>query len=256
VAESFAAVCVMNGGAVAGVTCFATDHAEGLTLLDKATRPIALGQTTPPFGPTGTASDLFFNPSCTALFATVKSNPPAAGTFYIWTVEDGKVSAMAKTQQISDMLVIFGSAFEGSDSELLVTDASYGASILHVTPSFDLIETAHTIIPGQAAICWGTYSSRFNSAYIFDAGNTNITVLDPVTGAVKDKIIMDPSVGGALDNAIDRSWLYVMGVDASIEVISLLGENHGVTPTQVQKLDLSAIGSRKGWQGFAIYPSS
>lgn len=246
----------MNGGAVAGVTCFATDHAKGLTLLDKTTRPIALGQTTPPLGPTGTTSDLFFNPSCTALFATVKSNPPAAGTFYIWKVENGKVSATAKTQQISDMLVIFGSVFEGSDSELLVTDAAYGASILHVAPDFTLTETAHTVIPGQVAICWAVYSSRFNSAYILDVGNTNITVLDPVTGAVKDKIIMDPSVGGAFDSAIDRSWLYVLGGDASVEVISLLGENHGVTPTQVQKLDLTAIGSRKGWLGLAIYPSS
>jgi len=246
----------MNGGAVAGVTCFATDHAKGLTPLDKVTRPIALGQTTPPFGPTGTTSDLFFNPSCTALFATVKGNPPAAGTFYIWMVENGKVSETAKTQQISDMLVIFGSAFEGSDSTLLVTDAAYGASILQVAPDFTLTEIAHTVIPGQVAICWGIYSSRFNSAYIFDAGNTNITVLDPVTGAVKDKIIMDPSAKGALDNAIDRSWLYVLGGDASVEVINLLGENHGVTPIQVQKLDLSALGSRKGWQGFTIYPSS
>ncbi len=256
IAKHSSAVCVMNGGAVAGVTCFVTDHARGLTLLDNAPRPIALGQTTPPFGPTGTASDLFFNPSCTALFATIKSNPPAAGTFYIWEVEDGKVSATAKTQQIPDMLVIFGSAFERSDSELLVTDAAYGASILHVTPELELIETAHTIIPGQVASCWGTYSARFNSAYIFDAANTNITVLDPVTGAVKDKIIMDPTVGGAFDSAIDRRWLYVLGGDASVEVISLLGENHGATPAQVQKLDLSAVGSRKGWQGFAIYPSS
>lgn len=254
----FAAVCVMNGGAIAGVTCFATDHAKGLTVLDKTTRPIALGQTTPPFGPTGTASDLFFNPSCTALFATIKGNPPGPGTYYIWPVDGGKVSETAITQQIGDMLVIFGSAFEGSDSELLVTDASYGASIVHVgpPPSFELTETAHTIIPGQVAICWGTYSSRFNSAYIFDAGSTNITVLDPVTGAVKDKIIMDPTAKGAFDNAIDRTWLYVLGGDASIEVIALLGENNGVTPTEVQKFDLSYIGSRKGWQGFAIYPSS
>ena len=147
-------------------------------------------------------------------------------------------------------------SFEGSDSELLVTDAAYGASILHVSPSFELTETAHIVIPGQIAICWGTYSSRFNSAYIFDAANTNITVLDPVTGAVKDKIIMDPTAMGAFDIAIDRTWLYVLGGDASIEVISLLGENHGVTPTQVQKFDLSYFGSRKGWQGFAIYPSS
>jgi hypothetical protein len=255
-ANSLATACVMNGGAVAGVTCFATDHVKGLTLLDKVTRPIALGQTTPPFGPTGTTSDLFFNPSCTALFATVKGNPPGLGTFYIWPVDDGKVSATAKTQQISDMLVIFGSAFEGSDSELLVTDAAYGASILHVTPSFELIETAHTVIPGQVAICWGTYSSRFDSAYIFDVGNTNITVLDPVTGAVKDKIIMDLTALGAFDNAIDRTWLYVLGGDASVEVIDLSGETHGVTPHQVQKLDLSGIGSRKGWQGFTIYPSS
>jgi hypothetical protein len=246
----------MNGGAIAGVTCFATDHAKGLTVLDKSTRPIALGQTTPPFGPTGTTSDLFFNPSCTALFATVKGDPPGLGTFYIWPVYDGKVSETAKTQQIGDMLVIFGSAFEGSDSELLATDASYGASILYVSPSFELTETAHTVIPGQVAICWGTYSSRFNSAYIFDVGNTNITVLDPVTGAVKDKIIMDPTAKGAFDNAIDRTWLYVLGGDASIEVISLLGENHGITPTQVQKFDLNYFGSRKGWQGFAIYPSS
>jgi hypothetical protein len=35
--------CVINGGAVGGVSCFSTDHAEGLTPVG-GLRPIALGQ--------------------------------------------------------------------------------------------------------------------------------------------------------------------------------------------------------------------
>lgn len=243
---------------MAGVTCFSVDHAKGLTVQDTKTRSLgsALQQTTPAFGPLGTASDIFFNPSGTALFATIKGNPPTPGTYFIWPVVNGKVSATAITHVINDMIAPFGSAFLGSDSELLVTDASFGASILKVTSSFDLIETAHTAIPGQGAICWGTYSARFNSAYIFDVTTPNITVLDPVTGAVKGQIDMVPSSLGAFDNAIDRTWMYVLGGDDSVEVISLLGSNHGKMPTQVQKFDLTGFAVRKGLQGFAIYPSS
>ena len=226
-----------------------------MKVLDKKPRPVGLTQTTPPTGPSNTVSDILFNPSGTALFATIKGTPPAPGTFYIWPVDDGKVSETPITHQIKDMLVIFGSAFLSSDSELLVTDAAYGASILHVTPSFDLIETAHTVIPGESAICWGLYEPRFHSAYIFDVGKTNITVLDPVSGAVKGDIVLDPSVLGAYDNAVDRTHLYILGGDASVAVVDLEGSNSGKAPKQVQKFDLSKLGSRKGWQGFAVYPS-
>ena len=79
--------CVVNGGAKSGVSCFKTDHAQGLASIGKL-RPFPQGlhQSTPPTGPPLTTSDIDFNPSSTALFVTIKGDamaiPPKPGYIY------------------------------------------------------------------------------------------------------------------------------------------------------------------------------
>src|SRR5947207_7717037 len=62
--------CVVNGGAKDGVTCFSVDAAKGLDTLDTAPRPFNIGQSTPPSGPLGTVSDIFFAPDNSSLIVT------------------------------------------------------------------------------------------------------------------------------------------------------------------------------------------
>ncbi|MCJ1476467.1 hypothetical protein MMC13_005133 [Lambiella insularis] len=252
-------VCAVSGGAINGVTCFSVDHEKGLTLLDQQPRSMspALMQTTPPVGPPGTSSDLFFNPSSTALFGVVKGDPgtsPAtASTWFAWPVVDGKVSTTAVISQIPDLLVNFGGNFVNDDT-IASIDASFGVAILKVSPTFQITEEVHTVVPGQVAICWGAYAPRFETFYAPDTGSTVVTEIDPATGAIKEQWSYDPSAGNPFDFAIDRTWMYVLTGNASVVVIDLEGSNHGKVPYLVQNLDISEGGSKKMYQGMATYP--
>ena len=252
--------CVLNGGAIGGVACFSVDHAAGLKPLGPL-RPIPKGlhQTTPPEGPPNTAADIVFNPSSSALFATIKGDPTTKpvtnGYTYIWPVADGKIATEPKAFQAPDIVLDFSLNFLGSDSHALLTDPAFGASIVSISPSFDITETAHIPIPFEGADCWGVYAPRFNSAYVIDAGNPNITVVDPASGKVKGVIKYDASAMGGFDTAIDRTYMYVLAGSDGIVVLDLEGSHEGVVSKQVQQYDLSALGPRQQWQGMAIYPS-
>ena len=58
---------------------------------------------------------------------------------------------------------------------------------------------------------------------------------------------------GAFDSQMDREYLYMLRGTLTISVLSNDGLTHGALPTEVQTLDVRALGSR---QGMAIYPSS
>ncbi len=251
--------CVLNGGAKGGVACFHADHAKGLTPLGGLRPfPISLNQTTPPTGPPMTASDIVFNPSSTALFATIKGDamalPPKSGYIYAWPVHDGEVATEPVTNRLAALKMDFSIDFLGRDTSALITDPSFGASIVEIAyPSLEITEKHHIVVPNQIAACWGAYAPRFDAAYIIDAGNANITVVDPESGVMKGVIKM--SAKGGFDTNIDRTWMYVLTGDSSVVVVDLEGSNPGKVAAQVQKYDLASEGVKGHWEGMAIYPS-
>ncbi|KUJ20110.1 uncharacterized protein LY89DRAFT_682894 [Mollisia scopiformis] len=249
--------CVVNGGAIAGVSCYSVDHAKGLTPITSLL-PIPLNQTTPPVGPPGTVADILFNPSSTALFVTIKGMPPTPGFIVAWPVlSSGVISSTPMISSPSELVVDFSIDFLGSDSSAVITDASYGASIVSISPTFSVSVAVKTVIPNQGASCWSAYSSRFNTIFVMDGGNPNITLLDPATGAIKGVEVQDAAGKGSFDAKVDRNFLYVLRGGASVSVLDLTGlVGKGTSGMQVQSLDLSALGSRALWTGMAIYPSS
>ena len=253
-------VCVLNGGARGGVACFHADHAQGLTLLG-GLRPLStLHQTTPPLGPPLTTSDIVFNPSSSALFATIKGDagatPPKVGAIYAWPVRGGEVAMHPVINNINTIPMDFSIDFLGSDDSALITDPSFGASIVEVEyPSLKIREEHHIIVANQGAACWGAYAPRFDAAYIIDAGHPNITVVDPESGAIKGVIKYDAKAKGGFDVAIDRTYMYIRTADSSVVVVDLEGSNHGKVSTQVQKYSLAKEGPVGHWQGMAVYPS-
>jgi hypothetical protein len=253
--------CVLNGGARAGVSCFSTDHTKGLTPLDTAPRSLAgFHQTTPPLGPPETASNLYFNPTSSLLFAVSKGNPGATpalpSTYYAWAVQGGRVGSTSTTTQIPENLVSFGGDFV-DDTTVLIADASFGVAKLQTSATGQLTELVHTTISNQRAVCWIKYLPRFSSVYATDAGRTVLTVLDANTAEIKHSVDYDPSVKGGFDTAGDRTKLYMLtGVD-SIAVWELRGGNGGVVPKIVQVFGLGEVaGGKTGiFQGLATYPS-
>jgi hypothetical protein len=247
--------CVINGGAVAGVTCFSTDHAKGLTPLG-GLRSIPLGQTTPPVGPPGTVSDIVFNPSETALFVSIKGAPPTPGSIYVYPVVDGWVSTTPVISKPATLLVDFSLNFLGSDDRAVITDPAYGASLVDISSSYDVTVATKIVIPTEAAICWSAFSSRFNVAVLFDGGSPDVTIIDPASGAITGVITLDTANAGAFDSKFDRNFLYSLRGGPAITVLDSTGLTHGKIPSVVQNFDLSSVGSRQTFEGLAIYPSS
>lgn len=146
-------------------------------------------------------------------------------------------------------------SFLGSDSQAVVADPAYGASLVAISPSYEVTVDKAVVVANQGAICWSTYSSRFNTVFLMDAGKPNITLVDPGTGAIKGVTQLNVDGKGSLDAAVDRSFLYVLRGSSTVTVLGLKGLNNGKVASDIQNLDLSALGSRQGWTGMGIYPS-
>jgi hypothetical protein len=246
---------VINGGSVAGVTCFSVDHAKGLSP-QGGLRPIALGQTTPPVGPPGTASDIVFNPSETALFVSIKGAPPTPGSIYVYPVVNGYVSTTPVVSNPATLLVDFSLNFLASDSKAVITDPAYGASLVDISSSYYVTVSKKIVVTNEKAICWAVFSERFNSIALLDGGSPNVTLVDPASGAITGVVALDAAGTGALDSKLDRTFLYILRGAPEVTVLGDMGLTHGKVPTELQSLDLSALGSRQGFQGLSIYPSS
>ena len=89
-----------------------------------------------------------------------------------------------------------------------------------------------------------------------DGGTTNITLVDPASGKIKGTMVQDAKSMGNLDSKMDRQFLYVLKSAPYITVTDNTGLTHGGMPKEIQSFSLSALGSRQGFQGLAIYPSS
>ena len=246
---------MLNGGAKAGVACFQVDFHSGLSAADEL-RPLSAGfnATTPPTGPPLTTSDIVFNPSSSALFATVKGNAgatPTPGYIYAWPVDKHeKVSKIPVISSPPTLIMDFSIDFLGSDNSALLTDPSFGGSIISISFDLKVTDEHHTTITNQGAACWGAYSARFDSAYVVDSGHPNITILDPSSGAIKGVIQYENSAKGGFDTAIDRDWMYVLTGDSGVVVIEL-GNDGG---KQVQHFELTGQGPQGNWQGMAVWP--
>ncbi|KAL8706557.1 MAG: hypothetical protein Q9201_000430 [Fulgogasparrea decipioides] len=262
--------CAVNGGSEAGVACFGVSRKRGLILLGSIrtiNQTENLDPTPPPAGPLVLTSDIVFNPSSTALFVTVRSNGLNPGLLYAFAVDraTGAVSQNPVVTSLTDLPLLFSINFLDSDRRMIVTNphrASPGAAVLNIDyPSLKASVEKIITIPGQKASCWVAYTPEYSkSAYVVDAGQPNITVVDPRTDEVKNVIgIETDSPGdGGFDTHIDRKWLYLLTKSPSapkVEVFAI--ESGGTGLLSVQSFDIfGAVGRIPGWMGLAIWPSS
>jgi hypothetical protein len=91
-----------------------------------------------------------------------------------------------------------------------------------------------------------------------DAGSANITLVDPQTGNIKGAVVQSDFATnkGNFDAALDRTFLYVLRGGDAVSVLDNTGLSHGEIPREIQSFGLSVLGSRQGFQGLSIYPSS
>lgn len=141
--------------------------------------------------------------------------------------------------------------FLGSDTSALITDPTFGASIVNIASNLTVAEIHHTTIPNQGAVCWAAYSRLYGTVYVMDATRTNVTALDPVSGAIKGAIQFQADALGGFDTIINRQWIYILSGANSVVVIDL-EESGG---TSVQQFGIAQDGPVGHWQGMAVYPA-
>jgi len=197
-----------------------------------------------------------FNPSETALFVSIKGAPPTPGSIYVYPVVDGWVSTTPVISNPATLLVDFSLNFLGTDDKAVVTDPAYGASLVDISSSYDVTVSKKIVIPTEVAICWSAFSPRFNSVVLLDGGSPSVTIVNPDSGAITATVALDAKNAGAFDSKFDRTFLYILRGGSAVSVLDNTGLTHGNVPTEVQSLDLSSLGSRQGYQGLSIYPSS
>lgn len=196
-----------------------------------------------------------FNPSQSAFFVTIKVLS-GQGTILAYHVSaDGTISDKPVVSHPTNLIGAFSMTFLGSDSRAVISDLTYGASIVDVSASLTVTEEKMIKIPKETAACWTVYDPAHDSIYVMDAGNDNITVVDPAAGVVRYQLDGPPNAEGAFDAKQDRNFLYnLLGV-TKVAVYSLTG-SPATKPKLIQLLDLSSLGNRQGWEGLALYAPS
>ena len=93
-----------------------------------------------------------------------------------------------------------------------------GAGLLEVAyPSLQVTQTIPIPLPGQQGTCWVAYDPRLSkSAFVMDAGQPQIDIVDPKTGELEKRVSFTnggqpvTTGSGAFDARIDREWIYVL----------------------------------------------
>lgn len=267
-------VCVGTTGAVAGISCASFSDA-GLGAMDEL-RPIDLGQTTPPVGPTNTVSQVFFSGDQESLFVTVKGDPAVnkTGFLSVFPVEQdcanmtaverrqnckggrcrdaGEAGANAMTSVLSTQdvrsspngtAVLFGSLPIPGTQNVFATDASFGAAILSIDADSDEASVvASQAIDGQSATCWVTISDGTNTAFVTDVGVNRVVEMSLENASIVS--VVDLSENGD-PGLID--------LRAAGDFVYALSPGNGDIPAAVTVLDISGgAGTARQKQHFVL----
>ncbi|PPR00852.1 hypothetical protein CVT26_012487 [Gymnopilus dilepis] len=252
--------CVLNGGAVNGVNCFAIHPTVGLVPKPNTLRLLHVNQTTPPSGPLGSLSTIAFSPDDSKLIATVKAvDLTAAGNGFLaaWSVgPDGSLSQnFTKSVPTNSPSLPFTlvpipgtNAYFSADPGLGFLTADFGSSTsLKAT-------TNATSIDNQVLNCWASWSPKSGNYYLSDLGTSVITEVqvDKMLNANIVKQYQLNENGGALDNHVatvgNNAFLYVMAPLAP--AITVLSVNQAGNAMPVQTFNLTTALKNAGLTGY------
>lgn len=218
--------CVVNGGAKAGVSCFAMCNESGLTPLDQSLRPFDLNQTTPPAGPANTVSQIFFNEDSSALLTTVKGNPAVNNTGFIsvFPVVNNLVATKDVRSSPEGTALLFGTALIAGTSNVFVTDAAFGSATLAISSAGSVggssskaaaaanvaSTLATTKIANQHATCWATISELTKTAFVTDVGVNQLVEIDTTSGKIIKSLESTNGNPGMIDLVSAGNFIYAL----------------------------------------------
>ncbi|KAF3920166.1 hypothetical protein AA313_de0204167 [Arthrobotrys entomopaga] len=246
--------CVLNSGASDGVACYCVGR-NGLDLLDRSARKLNIGQTTPPVGPVGTVSDIFFTPDSKSLIVLVKGNPGtgAMGFVAVYPVVNGKVSMTPVKSNPTGSLVLFGASMI-SNTDIVATDAGFGTIKLTLNPrTHVVVADVKTTIAGQAATCWSAFSKKTGSVYVTDIKMNRIEEISAASGKSVSALNLTNSNAGNTDNVVGGDFLYNLSPSTGKVDIAVVGLSCGQGKMKELGTFSIAGGPNQLSSGIAVY---
>lgn len=133
-----------------------------------------------------------------------------------------------------------------------------GLASLDISPEFRVVEETNITLPAQQAACWIALAPQLDTAFVIDAGSSNISAVDTKTGILKNTF--HSTVAGGEDSLVHGDSLYYLTVAnftiPQILVFDIQDVNEGKLPP-LQSFDLSSVlGANRYWQGLSFYSSS
>ena len=201
--------CVANSGAQAGLACFAMEKKNGLQPLMQQQIPFALKQSTPPVGPTNTVSQVLFNADESMVLTTVKGDPTKNNTGFLsmLPIKDGCPASQDMRSSPAGTAVLFGTALIPGTSNILATDASFGAATISTTVGAPKV-LAKATVANQKATCWAAISPLTNTAFVTDVGVNHIVEVDPVSGKILQSTNLKNGNPGMIDLVAAGKMVY------------------------------------------------
>jgi hypothetical protein len=196
-------LCVLNGGAVNGVKCFAVDAKAGLTGIVDTVRPTGINQTTPATGPAGSVSHVIFNEDGSQLIASIKGTPTDPGFLAVWDVAgDGSLSGNFTTvAPPAGGALPFGMNLIPGINAVLATDPAEGFDVIGLSGvsgasknSTGGVSSANNVT-GQGALCWTSHSAKTGNFYMTDILTSLVTEVSSISAHTK-RVIADNSTSG------------------------------------------------------------
>ncbi|KAJ5654756.1 hypothetical protein N7490_001759 [Penicillium lividum] len=247
--------CVGYTGAKSGTSC-AEFTRMGLGQM-KQVVTFDLGQTTPPIGPTNTVAQVFFTADESRLITTVKGDPSKNKTGFIsvlpfkdarsLTFEDYDIKSSP-----SGSAVLFGGVNVPDTSDLFITDASFGTTLLSLNHTTDKLVLEHKVtIKGQGATCWAAYSQARNSFFVTDAAVNRLVEINKDGSQIMSMLELTNGDLGLTDFQVSGRFVYALSpgngtIPAAVTVVD------SFEGRQIQHFLLGNLGAGMRSQGMAI----
>jgi len=244
------ALCALNSGASDGIQCFNVNANNGLSVMANTRRFLGMGQTTPPMGPLGTASQVIFAANDTQVYAAVKGNPAMNVTGYIaaWNMTaTGLSEQFTRVELPAGAVAPFSLTAIPGMNAFFSADPGVGADVFDFSNGPENVAASNRTqsfpIPNQQASCWSTYSSKTGSYYTSDLLASTVTEMSLTPGnwtpTVLNSYPIQPNVA-TIDLEVatvnNNDFLYVLMPNATaVEVLQLNGPG---SATSIQQMDI------------------
>ncbi|KAI0029339.1 hypothetical protein K488DRAFT_88842 [Vararia minispora EC-137] len=224
-------LCVVNAGTVGNFICYDVND-SGLSPDMDSIRPIPnYNQTTPPTGPSQTASVITFTPDEKDIVVAVKGteNPPSPGFLVAWPLEDGGRFASDPTviQKAGPGNLPFSLTPVRGRNAFVAADLSSAVDVFDlsgdISDSSGSNGTNSRSIDGELMLCWSTYSPTLDRYYL-SAPPSSLVVEVTVDKDLQTSVVANHVIP---DNVLDTD-LAIATIDGKDFLFTLLTNAPGL----------------------------